>query len=322
MHKIHPVATVGSVLSLLLLSSQAAAITVNLEAAKDNTLYESVNGTLSNGIGTAFFAGKNNNGSTRRGLIQFDIAGGLPEGASITSATLELSVSQVANTLADSIELRRVSAEWGEAGSMAVGGGGGGGGGGPAQTGDATWTHSQTPSVAWTNIGGDFSDTVSASQNVGDVGSYSWSSPQLTLDLQDMLDTPQENFGWLLLGNETFFSTAKRFDSRESSSPPMLTIEYELSHCDADFDGDGDVDADDLDDWKTALGNGNGGDADGDNDTDGADFLKWQRQFTGPEGLQTARVPEPASPVLALVGVILVAACRRGAASKGAKGRK
>jgi hypothetical protein len=29
-----------------------------------------------------------------------------------------------------------------------------------------------------------------------------------------------------LLGNETTIATAKRFDTRESASPPVLTIQY------------------------------------------------------------------------------------------------
>ena len=40
------------------------------------------------------------------------------------------------------------------------------------------------------------------------------------------LDNPASNFGWLVLGDETAVATAKRFDTRESASPPMLTIEF------------------------------------------------------------------------------------------------
>ncbi len=300
--------------ALLLCCDNAQAITVDLEPAKDNTLYESFNGIRSNGAGTHFFTGRTQQGSdeTRRGLIQFDIANELPESATITSATLTMRVSKVANTLGDSIQLRRVAADWGEAGSVA---GGGGGGGATAHSGDATWKHRFSPNSTWTNLGGDFSSVVSASTSVGSNASYDWSSQQLADDIQDMLDTPNGNFGWIVLGNETFSGTAKRFDSRESLHPPVLTIEYMASGCsspDADFDGDCDVDGDDLGDWQSAYGPNSGGDADSDNDTDGADFLVWQQEFTGPSSTQTASVPEPTSTTLMLAFLVLGVLNRQG----------
>ncbi len=306
------VVTTATLLALLFSCGNANAITANLSAAKDNTLYEDANGLLSNGTGPGFFAGRTGNGDIRRGLIMFDIAAEIPSSASITSATLTLNVSRAANSLADAIQLQRVETDWGEAGSIADGGFGGGGAGGAAQTGDATWTHSFTPATAWTTVGGDFSSVVSASQSVSTPGSYAWSSQQLADDVQDMLGTANANFGWIVLGNESFAQTAKRFDSRESANPPVLTIDYDLpGGFNADFDGDNDVDGDDLGDWQTAFGSGNGGDADGDSDTDGADFLVWQQEFTGPAGLQTEFVPEPTSATLWLTFLAFSALNRR-----------
>ena len=48
----------------------------------------------------------------------------------------------------------------------------------------------------------------------------------MVADVQSWLDNPASNFGWLVLGDETAIATAKRFDTRESASPPVLTIEY------------------------------------------------------------------------------------------------
>ena len=45
-------------------------------------------------------------------------------------------------------------------------------------------------------------------------------------DVQSWLDDPASNFGWLVLGDESEIATAKRFDTRESASPPVLTIIY------------------------------------------------------------------------------------------------
>jgi hypothetical protein len=48
----------------------------------------------------------------------------------------------------------------------------------------------------------------------------------MVADAQSWLDNPASNFGWLVLGDETAIATAKRFDTRESAGPPMLTIQF------------------------------------------------------------------------------------------------
>ncbi len=52
-------------------------------------------------------------------------------------------------------------------------------------------------------------------------------------DVQSWLDNPAGNFGWLVLGDESASPTSKRFDTRESTTPPVLTIEYTASNSDA-----------------------------------------------------------------------------------------
>ena len=65
---------------------------------------------------------------------------------------------------------------------------------------------------------------------IGGLGFYTFSStPQLVADVQDFIDNPANNFGWIIIGDENFSGTAKRFDSREISDPtlrPMLTVEF------------------------------------------------------------------------------------------------
>ena len=79
-----------------------------------------------------------------------------------------------------------------------------------------------------------------------------------------------------------------------------------------DFDNDGDVDGDDLDDWAAAFGSTNGGDSDGDGDSDGADFLAWQKEFTGPGALSASTaVPEPGSLMLLVLGLPLILGRKR-----------
>ena len=121
------------------------------------------------------------------------------------------------------IELHKLIAAWGEGTSIASGQEGQGA---LATTNDATWRHRFYDTIFWTTEGGDFATTISASQSVSGIGTYTWSSAQMLTDVQSWLNDPSINFGWLLRGDESTSSTAKRFDTRESASPPVLTIEY------------------------------------------------------------------------------------------------
>ena len=208
-----------------LAGSLASAGTININPSKDNTLYEydPVDGDRSNALGFHFFAGETGMNELRRGVLAFDIAGNIPPGATITAASLSLNMSRTPTNTAYVMELHKLLADWGEGTSIAPGEEGDGA---PATPNDATWRHRFFDTMFWSAQGGDFSATVSASQLVGPVGQYTWSSAQMVADVQAWLDNPASNFGWLVLGDETAIATAKRFDTRESTSPPMLTIEF------------------------------------------------------------------------------------------------
>ncbi len=200
-----------------------------LEPSKDNTLYESSAGELSNGAGQHFFVGRTNQptNSIRRALIAFDIAGSIPPNATILTATLTLNMSQTTST-SHTVSLHRVTADWGEGTSMATGNEGGGA---PSTTGDATWLHRFFNTTFWSSPGGDFVATPSAEASVGPLGTYTWGSTQAMVnDVQQWLNTPSSNFGWLLKGNEATQPTSKRFDSRDNMNPaqrPVLTVTYQ-----------------------------------------------------------------------------------------------
>ncbi len=206
----------------------ASADTININPSKDNTLYQYIpaDGDRSNALGDHFFTGETAVGELRRGVLAFDIAGNVPAGSTITSVTLTLNMSRTPSGTARTVELHRLIADWGEGTSQASGQEGMGA---PATTNDATWRHRFYNTIFWTTEGGDFSGTVSASQSVGAPGSYTWTSTQLVADVQSWLDNPPTNFGWLVLGDESTSATAKRFDTRESASPPGLTIQYTAS---------------------------------------------------------------------------------------------
>ncbi len=140
----------------------AFAETVVLSPQKDNTLYEDPFGSLSNGQGIYFFAGKTAANSLRRGLIAFDFSS-IPPNATITGATLTMFVS-LSHGGSASVSLSKALRDWGEGASDA---GEPGGAGVQAETGDATWIHTFYDTSFWLTPGGDFSSTPSATTTVG-----------------------------------------------------------------------------------------------------------------------------------------------------------
>lgn len=207
--------------------ASSPAVRVSLSASQDNTLYEHPDGLLSNGAGEYFFVGRTleSENSIRRGLIKFDVAGIIPPGSLIVSATLRLTMSKTIAG-AQPVALHPLTADWGEGASDALGEEGIGA---AATAGDATWIYSFYTTTLWTAPGGDFLGSPSATTMVGDEGEYTWSAPGLVSDVQAWLDAPSTNFGWTLLGNEKSSMTAKRFNTREHSNPathPVLEITY------------------------------------------------------------------------------------------------
>ena len=199
-----------------------------LGPSKDNTLYQSSTGNLSNGSGQHIFVGNSNADNARRGVISFDVSSVVPTGATIISAELTLNMSRSTSPTSP-VELHALIADWGEGASDAMSNEGSGAA--PAD-GDATWVHRMFNSVLWQTPGGDFSSLVSAVVSVGGSSRYTWNTTsEMVADVQGWVDDPSTNFGWLLLGDETTSRTAKRFDSNESPTAgnrPTLTITYEL----------------------------------------------------------------------------------------------
>jgi hypothetical protein len=207
-------------------SSLSAGI-LNITPSKDNTLYEydPAEGDVSNALGSHFFAGNTAMNELRRGVLAFDIAAAIPPGSTIIAVSLSMNMSRTIDGSARTVELHKLLADWGEGTSIAPGEEGDGA---PATNNDATWRHRFFDTTFWTTEGGDFSSTVSATQSVGGVGQYMWSSAQMVADVQSWLDNPASNFGWMVLGDESANVTARRFDTRESASPPVLMVEYVL----------------------------------------------------------------------------------------------
>lgn len=198
--------------------------TVVLEPAKDNTLYESELGAVSNGAGQHLFAGMTNDERLRRAVLAFDLSA-VPPGSEVVSATLALHVSRTVSGETP-VTIHALQRDWGEGDSDAPGEEGAGA---LAEPGDATWVFTFFNTARWTTTGGDFDAAPLATTLVGAVGDYAWSSPELAADVQRWLDDPAQNFGWIVLGDEATDGTAKRFDSRENPTQaqrPRLTITY------------------------------------------------------------------------------------------------
>lgn len=128
---------------------------------------------------------------------------------------------------ATEVALHRVDADWGEGASAAYLEEGGGG---YSQLGDATWQHRFFDSESWQTPGGDFSATPSSLTIVEGIDVYTWGpTAQMAKDVQEWLDNPLTNFGWIVIGNEVNNRTAKRFSSRENttqSNRPLLHIKF------------------------------------------------------------------------------------------------
>jgi hypothetical protein len=209
-----------------LVAGANAQTTVVINCDRDNTLYESATGALSNGAGTGFFVGINGFGQKLRGLLHFNVAAAVPAGAAIVAAHLTIDSRQSNYSPNLDVTVHRAAQAWGEGTSVAPSGGGGGG---AATTGDATWLHTFWPGTFWTNAGGDFSSdkfTISTPQ----IGiATSPDGPESAADVQFWLDNPAQNFGWVLKSDESVFSpTARRFASRQATSGqrPTLTVTY------------------------------------------------------------------------------------------------
>lgn len=209
----------------LIFGGSVSADVVEIEASRDNTLYEDAQGSLSNGSGDYLFVGRTSSNGVRRAVIAFDDLSGIPAGSTIDSVRLhlELSREQSASTM---LSVKRLVSDWGEGTSNA---GGAEGGGATATQGDATWIHTFFNTQNWISPGGDFMQVTSAELSVDAVGSYTIESTATMVgDVQDWLDDPSTNFGWILTASESG-TTAKRFNSRENPSTaswPRLEVNY------------------------------------------------------------------------------------------------
>ncbi|MBX3354628.1 MAG: hypothetical protein KF724_02895 [Phycisphaeraceae bacterium] len=245
---------------------------------RDTTLIQPDSGGQELSLGQAWqvFAGRvgpNGGGTIRRGLMRFPVDA-VPAGSIVTSVEVHLYMS-MGQGGAQLISLRRCLNDWGEGVSFGYGGGGVN----PAP-GDVTWTKRFWPDIPWTTPGGDFVAQASVTKSVNDQNWYVFgSTPDLVADVQSWVDGVNENFGWVITGNEVTMKTAKRFEARNTPSVgwrPFMVVNFELPPVIGDVNGDGVVNGADIAEilghWGVCGQTPCVGDLDGNGVVDGADL--------------------------------------------------
>lgn len=189
--------------------------TVDLSPHRDVTIRAEVP-DFNDGSNRVLRVGSNADGFPRRALLGLELEGEIPAGSQILSASLSFFVDNVGSVDSCIVSLHRVRSEWGEGESGAGQGG-------------ATWSHAFYATVPWGRPGGDAKPFPSGGILVLGVGNYRIQSGNLVADLQDMLDHPESNHGWILSGSEGDPGNWKQFGSGDNSVPssrPRFVIEY------------------------------------------------------------------------------------------------
>ena len=252
--KLQKIAMAVAGLGVLVAACRTFADTVSIGASQDATLLGGTDAVPNNSLADpGIFVGTDGQDNPKRGLIEFDIAGNLPAGATVFSAMLQLTVGQVAGsgggtggftTSGFTIDLFDETQLWGQPTNFvgATSFGGHGHGAAP-DNGDATWNYAFYNSnlalaTPWNASGGNWnaSQVPSASTNVlGTAGkTFTWSSPQMASDVQGWLDNPSSNDGWLLRNEDETDSTDFRAfwgwqgaaNNHAPATAPSLTITY------------------------------------------------------------------------------------------------
>ncbi|MDA7915733.1 spondin domain-containing protein [Verrucomicrobia bacterium] len=216
----------ASTAKCLLNTGMAASVTI--PASADTSLFED-KPTFNLGNLDDLPAGTTKNGFKGRMLIQFQPDLAIPPGSIVTSASLILHVEKDPKSPQPSVfELRRILIDW-EEGIQS------GPQGATADNGEPSWSHRSAPSTTWSSPGGsigtDFSNDISGTFAMSGIGNYSFpDNSQLVADVQNFLDNPTSNFGWVIMTqSEEIPSTSRRITTREGSADvPSLIVTYTL----------------------------------------------------------------------------------------------
>lgn len=226
-------------------ASITQAATIMLDASQDASIFQN-NVNNSSGAANGLIVGTNAQSSARRAAIAFDVAAALPAGAVVQDVKLHLALGAVAGGGGGAggpenvtIGLHRLLADWNEGNAQQQtppsDSLGGQGQGVAAAVGDMTWNSSVHGSSLWAAPGGDFTAPASASALIDSLvgGTKTWASTaELVSDVQNWLDNPAGNFGWMLKNaDEASANTGRTFFTSEVATAvfrPQLEITYEV----------------------------------------------------------------------------------------------
>ena len=228
--------------------SSARASQVEIGAEQDATLLGGTDAPTNNSLADpGIFVGTDGDDNPKRGLIEFNIAGAIPAGATITAVQLQLTVGQVAGSGGggtggtngpETISLYDESQAWGQptnfVGATTFGGTGHGAAPDPD---DATWNYAFYNSTPWTIAGGDWSSSltdIADASVTGTLASFTWSSAAMLANVQNWLDDPTANFGWIIKNaDETdprdyraFWSAQGAAADNDPALAPELSVTY------------------------------------------------------------------------------------------------
>ncbi|HTD88589.1 MAG TPA: DNRLRE domain-containing protein [Candidatus Binatia bacterium] len=211
----------------------AHAATIYLRPVADTALLEAF--PTNNFGGQRWFnAGTTQTYLKNHGLIRFDVANGLPANARILSATLTVEVvgQPIDGYNIENFRLHRVLRDWAEGNNT----GAPPRLGSPAETNECNWTHRFAfTSETWGAPGGskglDYTSDYSVDTYIYDMFASPYTfgpASAMTADLQQWLEHPEANFGWMLIAeHEEINFTARRFASREDPVfGPVLAIDF------------------------------------------------------------------------------------------------
>lgn len=170
-----------------------------------------------------------------RGLFQFDLAARIPARAKVTDARLLLTITfKPAGEPIIGYELHRMLRAWGEGNKRNSAARSGE----TATLNEASWSMCLTDVSPWMQPGGapnvDYAEppSVTILPTKGAVRYTFGSNAAIIADVQDWMEHPANNFGWLVKGAvEDAPQSACRFGSREDSNRrlnvPLLFVEFE-----------------------------------------------------------------------------------------------
>ena len=208
-------------LGILCAVSVAEADTVTLYPVEDATISEK---SLESPLGTdstldSGTTGPNEGFKLNRALLRFDVAA-VPSNATVTSAVLTLTLVTTPTSTNLWFSLHRMLQDWKEN--------------------VVTWTNRLSPPAPWSVPGGassvDYASAVTQSNLIVStvlpaVFSFA-SNPAMVADVQEWLNNPSTNFGWILICElEELERSVRKFGSSERLSTnqrPYLEIQYRM----------------------------------------------------------------------------------------------